>query len=205
MDSTGISLTKDLLFKTYIGQQINDVIEPLAKLRMVVFRDFPYLYEGSLTYEQEYLSTYANAEKSFLHAVFYNQRMIGATTAIPLIDESAEVKLPFKQAGFDMNSLFYFGESILLKEFRGLGVGHRFFDERENYARSSGQYTHSCFCSVDRGSGHAAEPADYRPNDIFWTKRGYRKESSLKSYFEWPDIGATEQTFKPMIYWIKEL
>jgi len=196
---------QDLVFQTYVGTQIKEVIEPLAQLRMAVFREFPYLYEGNMDYEKEYLSTYAEAERAFLFTVFHNQQLIGATTAIPLKEESDEVKLPFEENDYDLNSLFYFGESILQKDFRGLGIGHRFFDERENYARSFGHYTHSCFCAVDRGIGHTAEPADYRSNEIFWVKRGYHKEADLKSYFEWPDIGAVEQTAKPMIYWIKRL
>ncbi len=193
-----------LSFQSFTGKEISEVIEPLAKLRMQVFRDFPYLYEGSLDYETEYLKTYSNAGRAFLFAAFKEGEMIGATTGIPLTDESDEVRLPFENAGFDLSTVFYFGESILQKEFRGLGIGHRFFDEREKYARSFGQYAYTCFCAVDRGAGHPSEPPGYRPNDAFWLKRGYRKEPSLKSYFEWPDTGETKSTAKPMIYWIRK-
>jgi GNAT superfamily N-acetyltransferase len=193
-----------LTYKTFIGQDIVKVIEPLAWLRIQVFRDFPYLYEGNFAYEQSYLKTYAEADRAFLFTVFDQDQLVGATTGIPLIDEASEVIEPFAKAGFDLETVFYFGESILLKEYRGLGIGHRFFDEREAYAYSLPSITTTCFCAVDRGENHPKEPIDYRPNDAFWLKRGYEKQISLQSLFEWPDVGELTSTAKPMIYWLKE-
>ncbi len=187
------------------GADIGAVFDDLASLRITVFRDFPYLYEGSKDYEKAYLRTYANAERSFLFAVYDGTTMVGATTCIPLTDETADVRKPFEDAGMDLDRIFYFGESILLKPYRGLGLGHRFFDEREAHARSFGSYDTTCFCAVDRGVSHPAQPADYRPNDAFWLKRGYRKVPALQSTFDWPDIGETHSTPKPMIYWMRPL
>ncbi|MBE9466408.1 GNAT family N-acetyltransferase [Dyadobacter subterraneus] len=192
-----------LSFLTKQGHAIESVFDDLAKLRIAVFRDFPYLYEGSLDYEKEYLKTYANSERAFLFAVYDGDKMVGATTCIPLSDETAEVQAPFKDAGLDIDSIFYFGESILLSEYRGLGLGHRFFDEREKHAASFGTYKTTCFCSVER-INHPAQPSDYRPNDAFWIKRKYHKVPELKATMEWPDIGETESTPKTMIFWMKE-
>ena len=193
-----------LSFLTKQGQSIESVFDDLAKLRISVFRDFPYLYEGTLDYEKEYLKTYANSERAFLFAVYDGKKMVGATTCIPLPDETAEVQEPFKAAGLDIDNVFYFGESILLSEYRGLGLGHRFFNEREIHAASFGTFKTTCFCSVER-INHPAEPADYRPNDAFWIKRGYKKVPDLKATMGWPDIGETESTPKTMIFWMKEI
>ncbi|OIN55894.1 GNAT family N-acetyltransferase [Arsenicibacter rosenii] len=187
------------------GAGIGEVFEALASLRITVFRDFPYLYEGSKDYEKAYLQTYARAERAFLFAVYDGPVMVGATTCIPLINETAEVRKPFENAGMAVDRIFYFGESMLLKTYRGLGLGHRFFDEREAHARHFGMYEATCFCAVDRGDHHPAKPADYRPNDAFWLKRGYRKVPALQSKFDWPDIGETVSTPKPMIYWMRPL
>ncbi len=187
------------------GQAIEQVFDDLAQLRIRVFRDFPYLYEGSVPYEKEYLKTYTQAERSFLFAVYDQDRMIGATTCIPLEDETPEVRKPFEQAAMDVSRIFYFGESILLPEYRGHGLGHRFFDEREAHARSFGTFEMTCFCSVVRPEDHPARPANYRPHDVFWTKRGYHQEPALQSHMEWPDLGETKSTAKAMIYWIKPM
>lgn len=195
----------NLTFKTFRGAEIAEAFDQLAALRIAVFRDFPYLYEGTVEYEKEYLATYAQSDRAFLFCVFEQDRMVGATTCIPLLDETPEVQKPFVEAGYALDKVFYFGESILLPEYRGLGLGHRFFDEREAHARRFGSFDMTCFCAVDRGENHPAQPADYRPNDAFWLKRGYRRDESLKSMFEWLDIGEESSSSKPMIFWKKEL
>ncbi len=195
---------KELIFLTKRGPEIASVFEDLGKLRIAVFRDFPYLYEGTIDHEKEYLQTYANSPRAFLFAVYDGATMVGATTCIPLTDETADVRQPFEEAGFDLNKIFYFGESILLPAYRGLGLGHRFFDEREAHARSFGSYTTTCFCAVVRDN-HPAQPYDYRPNDAFWTKRGYRKTPALQSSFEWFDLGDQHPTSKQMVYWMRAL
>lgn len=187
------------------GAEIATVFDNLAKLRITVFRAFPYLYEGSIDYEKEYLKVYSESENSFLFAVYDEQEMVGATTCIPLVDETPEVQEPFIKAGIDLESVFYFGESILLPEYRGLGLGHRFFDEREAHARSFPSCKITCFCSVARPENHPLKPVDYQPLDKFWSKKGYKKEFSLKSQFDWLDIGNSQSTQKDMIYWIKKV
>lgn len=198
-------MTSELTFVRKTGADIAEVFDDLAKLRIAVFRDYPYLYEGSVAYEWGYLQTYLQSERSFLFAVYDGDKMVGATTCIPLQDETAEVRKPFEDAGFDIGTICYFGESILLSAYRGHGLGHRFFDEREAHARNLGAFETCCFCSVDRGDNHPLKPSDYRPNDAFWLKRGYHKEPALQSTMEWPDLGETISTPKTMIFWTKPL
>ena len=194
-----------LHFEHYRGTAIESVFEPLAVLRIAVFYDFPYLYEGTLEYERAYLRTYAQSERSLLFAVFDGDQMVGATTCIPLADETEEVQAPFLKAGFDLSEVFYFGESILLPAYRGLGLGHRFFDEREAHAAQFGTFKFTSFCGVQRPDNHPLRPAYYRPLDDFWTGRGYRKVPELNTEFSWPDLGETISTTKTMIYWIRGL
>ncbi|MGA0559429.1 GNAT family N-acetyltransferase [Larkinella sp. VNQ87] len=196
---------RSLSFSTKRGAEIESVFDELAALRIGVFRDFPYLYEGTIAYEKEYLKTYTQSEHSFLFAVYDGPRMVGATTCIPLRDETVDIRTPFERSDFEIDTIFYFGESILLPEFRGHGFGHRFFDEREAHARRFGTYKTACFCSVEREEDHPAKPLDYRPNDAFWTRRGYAKMPSMRSTMSWPDQGETVSTPKPMVYWLRAL
>jgi GNAT superfamily N-acetyltransferase len=196
---------EELTFIRKKGAAIEAVFNDLGELRIAVFHDFPYLYEGSLDYEKEYLKIYSQAERSFLFAVYDGEKMVGATTCIPLSDETEEVRKPFETAGYDVRKIFYFGESILLKEYRGAGLGHRFFDEREAHAKSFGTYEIACFCAVEREDEHPLKPADYRPNDVFWNKRGYKKVPELQSTMRWLDIGEAEETAKIMTFWMKGL
>lgn len=194
-----------LLQQRYTGPDIAGVFDQLAALRIAVFRDYPYLYEGTVEYEKEYLQTYANAQRAFLLAVYDDSKMIGATTCIPLSDETEEVQQPFLDAGYALDRIFYFGESILLPQYRGRGLGHLFFDEREAHAASFGSYNMTCFCAVKRPDDHPMRSAGYQPLDAFWRKRGYQPAPDLQSWFSWPDLGETVSTQKPMVYWTRPL
>ncbi len=200
-----VSPASELRYTRFCGAEIASQFEALGQLRIEVFRAFPYLYQGNLAYEMAYLKTYAESPRSLLFAVFDGGDMVGATTCIPLIDETEEVQKPFLATGMDLQQIFYFGESILLPAYRGLGLGHRFFGEREAHAASFGNYALTCFCAVERPSDHPLRPPDYRPLDGFWRQRGYEKAPQLRSEFEWQDIGEASSTVKEMVYWTRNL
>ncbi|TAE31766.1 MAG: GNAT family N-acetyltransferase [Cytophagales bacterium] len=187
------------------GPQFRAVFESLAQLRIAVFREFPYLYAGTVAYETEYLETYALSERSMGALVYDGPRLVGASTCLPLTDETDEVRAPFLAHGYDPTTVFYFGESILLPAYRGQGWGLRFFREREAHARSFGAYQLASFCAVQRPADHPLRPANYRPLDLFWGGLGYRKIPELTTTFDWPDLGQTESTPKPMLFWTKPL
>jgi GNAT superfamily N-acetyltransferase len=192
-----------LTFQQYVGSEIRSVFDGLAALRIAVFREFPYLYEGSIEYEKTYLSTYADSERAMLFAVFDGEQMVGGTTCLPLSDETAEVQAPFRRAGYELDTVYYFGESLLLSAYRGQRLGHRFFDEREAHVRSFGVYQTMTFCAVQRPANHPLRPTDYRPLDVFWQQRGYHPDPALQTTFSWPDIGQSEDTAKPMQFWTR--
>ena len=159
--------------KSLTGEEIGSVLPALARLRMVVFRDWPYLYDGTLEYEETYLAKLAAAPGAVCIVARDGDEIVGASTAAPMIEHADEFAEPFEQAGFDLNKIFYCGESVLLKSHRGHGLGHAFFDGREAHAKKLGGFTHSTFCRVVRPDDHPLKPADYVPLDGFWKKRGY--------------------------------
>ncbi|MEO0328415.1 MAG: GNAT family N-acetyltransferase [Pseudomonadota bacterium] len=187
------------------GPAFQSAIDDLAQLRIRIFRDWPYLYDGDLAYEEKYLSRFVEAPRAFLAVAKYKGRIVGAATATPLSVETDEFKEPFLTAGYDLGKIFYFAESLLLPEYRGKGIGHRFFDLREAHAGSFGEYEHSVFCGVIRPENHAARPLDYRPLDGFWKKRGYSRLDGIVTSFPWKDVGETIETEKQMQFWIRSL
>ncbi|MDI3325577.1 GNAT family N-acetyltransferase [Pontibacterium granulatum] len=187
------------------GEALKDYIPALAALRIRVFREFPYLYDGDLAYEEEYLSTYVQAPDSVIVLVFDGDEVVGASTAIPMANETVEFKQPFIGAGYNPDEIFYCGESVLLPKYRGQGVGVVFFEQREAHAAKLGGFKFSCFCAVDRPADHPRRPADYEPLDSFWQKRGYQKTPELATSYSWKDLDETEQSAKPMTFWMKAL
>lgn len=194
-----------LTFKRLSGPTLDQYIDELAQLRMRVFRDFPYLYDGDLAYEARYLKTYIEAPDSVIVLAFDGDTVVGASTGVPLRHEMDEVKQPFIKAGYNIDEIFYCGESVLLSEYRGQGAGVAFFDHREAHANSLTGMKYACFCGVQRPDDHPARPDDYQPLDQFWRNRGYEKRPELATHFSWKEVGEQEESLKPMTFWMKAL
>lgn len=198
-------MSSNVTIRRLTGQQAIRYIPELARLRITVFRDFPYLYDGDAGYEEHYLKTYTDSIDSVVVLVFDGDRIVGASTGLPLEDETDNVIAPFLRQGVKVSSIYYFGESVLLPQYRGRGLGVRFFQEREDHARDLGRFDFTCFCAVDRPMDHPRRPIDYRPLDTFWEKRGYRRQSALKAFFSWRDLDEDRESDKPMTFWMKPL
>jgi GNAT superfamily N-acetyltransferase len=186
--------------ETRSGDALKALRSELARLRIEVFRDFPYLYDGTVASEEAYLGHFLDAPDHVAVCAFDGERIVGAATASPLVHQHEQFTAPFRAAGNDLDEIFYFGESVLLPTYRGHGIGHAFFDGREAHARSRG-YEKTAFCAVIRSADHAARPANYRPLDEFWRKRGYRPLDGLIAHFAWLDVGDVVESGKPMQYW----
>ncbi len=187
------------------GQDIYKILPDLARLRMVVFRDWPYLYDGTLDYEQTYLEKFAAAKGAVVVTAYDGGEMVGASTGAPMIEHADDFGEPFRRAGYDLSKIFYCGESVLLKSHRGFGLGHAFFDGREAQAHNLGGFTHSTFCRVIRPDDHPLKPAEYAPLDPFWTKRGYAPAPGIIAAYDWKDVDQPAETTHPMQFWMKAL
>lgn len=193
-----------LTYQQLSGAGVTAALDDLAGLRIRVFADWPYLYAGSLEYERGYVATYRDAKDAILIAAKDGNRVVGAATGTPMEDHSGDFAAPFAATGIPLTDIFYCAESVLLPEYRGQGAGHVFFDMREAKARALGR-KYSAFCAVIRPDDHPERPADYRPLDVFWRKRGYEKLDGVIARFKWTDHGDAEQTEKPLQFWMKKL
>lgn len=186
------------------GAALDAALDGVAALRISVFRDWPYLYDGTAAYERTYLQTYRDSPGAILVGAFDGERLIGAATGTPMEDHAEEFGEPLRQIGLPVRDIFYSAESVLLPEYRGRGLGHRFFDAREAHARAMGR-SHMAFCSVKRPEDHPLKPANARSNDAFWQGRGYRPLPGVMAEFHWRDLGQAEETAKPLQFWIRAL
>lgn len=178
--------------------------DDLARLRIAVFRAFPYLYDGDMAYERRYLATYMDAPGAFVAGAFDGDALVGASTAAPLGAHKGAFAAPFAARGLDPDDFFYFGESVLLPDYRGRGAGIAFFDLREAEARRQG-FAQCLFSAVIRPDDHPLRPAGHVPLDGFWARRGYVRLQGVRTRFAWRDVGEPHETDKPMEYWIKSL
>ncbi|RYZ58076.1 MAG: GNAT family N-acetyltransferase [Proteobacteria bacterium] len=186
------------------GSAAEPYLSDLARLRIRVFHDFPYLYEGSLAYEEHYLQTYFNAPESLVVLARDGERIVGASTAIPLHYEEESLIAAFRSKGMDAMDVMYFGESILLSEYRGQGAGKEFFKRRLQHAEEQGKKW-AAFCAVLRSDDHPLRPSHYQPLDPFWQSQGFAKAEGMIGSLRWLDLGEKDETLKPMQFWLKEV
>ncbi len=188
-----------------VGDAILPHVPALAQLRRIVFRDWPYLYDGDAAYEAEYIATYAACPRAALVIAWDGDQAVGVSSCLPMSDETPNVVAPFQAAGLDPARWFYFGESVLLHAFRGTGLGVAFFERREAHARSFGAYGHAAFCAVQRPDDHPMRPPDAVPLDGFWRRRGFALHPGLTCTMRWRDVGQDTETDHPMQFWTKDL
>ncbi len=195
--------TPELQIRRFSGSDLNKYIDNIAQLRIEVFRDFPYLYDGTMEYERNYLQTYIRCPEAVVVVAFADSEVVGASTGIPMQFEEPGFQQPFLDHGYDPNGIFYCAESVLRRDFRGHGLGVKFFEEREAHARSLRSFDYFCFCAVVRPENHPLRPAGYEPLDRFWEKRGYRKHPELGAYYSWKDLDQPDSTSKRLEFWLK--
>ncbi|MDD1614501.1 MAG: GNAT family N-acetyltransferase [Methylococcaceae bacterium] len=196
-------MPKDIRIERYSGAALQRYISELARLRIEVFRDFPYLYDGDYDYEKKYLQLYIDTPESVVVLAFDGDKVVGASTAIPMKYETDQLKKPFIEHGYNLDDVFYCSESVLNKDYRGLGLGVRFFEQREAHAEDLGGFKTITFCCVERPLDHPRRPANYVPLDKFWNKRGYYKHPELTTTYSWKDLDEPQETPKPMTFWLK--
>ncbi|MCD1628113.1 MAG: GNAT family N-acetyltransferase [Paracoccaceae bacterium] len=186
------------------GAALDSRLEDVARLRIDVFRDWPYLYDGNVAYERDYLAVYRDNPRAVVVGAFDGPRLVGAATGMPMQDHADDFAAAFAGTGKDLRTIFYCAESVLMPQWRGYGIGHRFFDLREAHARTLG-LTEVAFCAVIRPADHPMRPADYAPLDPFWHKRGYQPLTGVVAHFGWKDLGDAEDSRKSLQFWSRQL
>jgi GNAT superfamily N-acetyltransferase len=194
-----------MIVRALRGDAVVPHLADVARLRIEVFRAYPYLYDGDAGYEQKYLATYAHSPDSVFVLAFDGGRVVGASTGIPLAHDGDAFQQPFRARGLDVERVFYFGESVLLPEYRGRGLGHRFFDEREAHARRLGRFDTTAFAAIDRAADDARRPDAHRDNDAFWLKRGYVRQPGMTMRLAWKEVGEAVESEKPLTFWLRAL
>lgn len=195
---------EDVDIRPLSGDALLAVVDDIARLRITVFADWPYLFAGTLAYEREYIRSYLDHPGSLLVGAFDGERLVGASTSTPMEDHAEAFAAPLRDIGVPLTSILYGAESVLLPAYRGRGLGHRFIDLREAHARAMGR-SHVGFFSVLRPEAHPRRPATFRTNDAFWMGRGYVPLPVIEAEFSWKDLGDEVETPKRLQFWMRAM
>lgn len=199
------NMQNDIRIVSFQGEKIRDLIPEIARLRIEVFPEYPFLYVGDYEYETRYLKKFLSMKDAIVIAAFDKDTLIGISTGYPFIYDSQDLQQVLTSANCEPNDYYCFGESVLRKSYRGLGIGKAFFEIRESHVTKLGYYKYICFYTSARPLDDPRRPLDYRPLDPFWNSRGFVKHPELIGSISYQEIGEIQESPKKMVFWIKQL
>ncbi len=199
----GMSMQK-FRYEIYRGSETAKVADSLYYLAVTVFREFPYLFEPNPETKENHMERYAKMKNSFALLIYDGGKLAGASTASLLKEEVDMVRVPYENAGFDPDKTFYFGESMLLPEYRGMGNYKKIMSERINEAVESGANKAS-FISVVRPDNHPLKPKDYMHLKSIWNRYGFFENPHVNMKWTWKDVDKPQADLKSLTAWVKDL
>jgi len=195
----------DIHVRSFTGTHIKTYLHSIAKLLEEVFREYPYLKETNIEQQIKYIKDAAAHKESIAVLIFDNTTIVGASIGLPLSAESLEIHRPFLDRNLTIQNYYFFSASVLLKSYRGRGIGHHFFDVRETHVLHYKKYSHICFCSPLRPEEDPERPEDYLRLDDFWRKRGYKHHPEMQCQLAWTPVNTQDLEDKTMTFWMKQL
>ena len=195
--------------KLLTKEEVKPLLPFVATLRINIFREYPYLYDGNLKEEMDDLEQCAQVPHNALAIAYHKETPIGFLYGIPLIEFKSHFENPvvdlFKDKNLAPETCYYFADVIILPEHRGNGLTKKLFDTLEIYAQEQG-YCSASFITESHDI-HPLKPVDYKPLEPLWKYLQYKK-TGLQSEGSWlthqPDKSVTKQKHVADI-WFKQL
>ena len=181
--------------------EIKKHINFIAELRISAFKDFPYLYDGTIEYEEKYLKRYCESKNSVAILVQDNNKIVGVITGCPLKDEDIEFQSAFTNQGMNINDFFYIGECILTAEYQGRGLFRQLLSKLHKHAKNNSIAKRMVGCVVMRDQNHPRRPANYVPIESKLKRNGFRIMPDVIAHYYWKDIDQINETSHPMQFW----
>lgn len=189
--------------KLLAGTAVVDVLEILATLRLEIFPEYPYLYQGERKEELKYLSTYAEAPDACVILAYDGAAVIGAATGMPLVHEDIRMLDAFAGTKLPLEGIYYVGELLFRPAYRRCGLGQRSLARLENFICSLDRYRMLACATVVRPDDHPLRPFDYIPISSFLARTGFVQLPGVTTDFVWRENDGINRDH-PMQFWIKD-
>lgn len=186
------------------GSAIEPFLETLTTLRLEIFQEYPYLYQGTRSAELSYLRSYCASPEAVVMVQQCDGQLAGAVTAIPLQDEPPELTAPFADTAYALESLYYIGELLFYPPYRNQGFGTQLLTAVEQHARNCGGYRCLTCATVQRPADHPYRPDEYVPIERFLARSGFVPLAGVTTTFAWCELDGINREHV-MQFWLKEL
>lgn len=191
-----------------MGDAIQEIIPFVITQRIDQYREYPYLYEGSIEEETESLRIFAQLPQSAVAVAYHEDKPVGFITGTPLIGYGHHFEgsiQAFENDGKNPKDYYYFADVLILPEHQGKSLATRLFEIFEAHCRNLG-FPYISFVSESHAE-HPLKPADYKEVDLIWQHFGYQK-TNIVIYISWNTIQSNDPSqdqAHELPYWIKML
>ncbi len=178
---------------------IEPYIDDIARLRIEIFREYPYLYEGDYPTEANYLRKFVDVRDTMAVLLEDDGAIAGALTGLPLRCEDPQTILA-PWAGEDIERHYYFSDALLLPAYRGHGYSTLLIDAAYRALREMGRYDTITLASIERTG--VEPPGGYRSVTELWQKLGFTATDKV-CMIPWLDTGDDTASEKPLRFWMR--
>ncbi len=174
------------------GAQINSYLREIVELMLVVYREAPYRYEGTM---EEYLplaQSYADSKHGVAALLFDGKKIVGVAAGAPLLDVNPKWHEPFKNDCMD--KIFYIGDEVLLEGYRGKRFGSQLFDTLVRAIPASCETV--AFSRIEENS----------PLNDALRARGFEERTEKSVIIPWREIGSNEDAVPhKLVFWTAQI
>lgn len=194
------TLNADVRIAALHGNEIAPYTKEIVQICHQIYREAPYFYNGDDAGYEAYLEAYSTSKGAIICLVFDHEQVIGLAAGMPMLETREFYQQPFLDNNYDLDSFFYVGEFGLQPEYHGLGIEEMMYQTLVNFALKDGHAKDICLWGIVPTS---PQVKGYVPNEDFWLKIGFKRHPELNFCLNWTNIGATEESSHPAVYWVK--
>ncbi len=196
---------ENMSIKTFRGESIGPFLEDITDLCLTIYKEYPYCYEGTKEEYFPFIEYYAQSDHGIACLLFDSNRPVGVAIGMPMSEMREKYKAPFTDARSyeNFNEIFYLGEFLLLKDYRGRGWGKKIYLEFEYAVDETENFKKMCFCKIDESNQTNLKPENYKPLDKFWKKKGFNKCDDITVIVNWKNVGELDDSPHKLVYWLK--
>jgi hypothetical protein len=194
----------NLEIKSLDGESAREFFNEIAQIRIDLFREFPYLYDGSIEYEREYLETYFKSKNSKIILGLDKGKIVAFSSSISLNEEIEEIKAPFLNRNLDISQYHYIGEVMIKNEYRNLSLPLEFERIHKEFATQKG-HSKLVFMTVRRELNDISRPYKYKDPEKLWRYIGYKILDNMNIEMSWKRIDTGKDENNVLDIWQKNL
>jgi len=178
------------------GSDMEQYVNDMIRLRLTVFRESPYFYDGTEGEERAYLEQHLHSEKGLFLIAKTGDHVIGMLSGTPMKDRD-DYAYPYVKNAIPTDSIFCLGELVVEQSDHREQIGLNLYQLFEEHVRSLGSYDTISECVV-------LHPIAGEGKSILMQVGGSKCPNLVYHCF-WKEIDQEVSTDHVMEYWSKQL